>query len=240
MICASASSERRRPSPRRRSSSTSGWWTPLFQWSSEPDYIDSKAEKAGQSVEPDQKSGSIWFALGCFTEERAKLLRMATADFGVRPCTTPPSGLAWRRTSGWKSRTCDGGIISEMLYIDWGEPELHSRRLNQITEMIPPQLRFLGRGAAIILGGLISINIVSAVTISAVRSVTEMKRKKISLPCIVCKGKGFYICKLCGGNAAIQWSPLYDPVAINPCVCPTCEGNRIQRCLNCLGKGYYC
>ncbi|XP_031385137.1 protein BUNDLE SHEATH DEFECTIVE 2, chloroplastic [Punica granatum] len=104
--------------------------------------------------------------------------------------------------------------------------------------MVPPQLRVLGGSAAIILGGFVTINVVSAVTMSVVRTVTERKRKKISLPCMVCKGKGFYICKLCRGNATIQWSPLYDPVAINPCVCPTCEGNRIQRCLNCLGKGY--
>lgn len=52
-------------------------------------------------------------------------------------------------------------------------------------------------------------------------------QKKTALPCGVCKGKGFYICKLCNGNATIQWSPLYDPVAINPCLCPTCDGNRL-------------
>jgi hypothetical protein len=34
------------------------------------------------------------------------------------------------------------------------------------------------------------------------------------------------MCKLCNGNATISWSPMYDPIAINPCVCPTCEGNR--------------
>ncbi|XP_068655241.1 uncharacterized protein [Aristolochia californica] len=62
--------------------------------------------------------------------------------------------------------------------------------------------------------------------------------KKIAPPCKVCKGKGFYTCKLCKANSTIEWSPLHDPIFINPCVCPTCEGNRIQRCLNCLGKGY--
>lgn len=52
-------------------------------------------------------------------------------------------------------------------------------------------------------------------------------QKKFAMPCGVCKGKGFYICKLCKGNATIEWSPLYDPVFINPCLCPTCEGNRL-------------
>jgi hypothetical protein len=52
-------------------------------------------------------------------------------------------------------------------------------------------------------------------------------QRKVALPCGVCRGKGFYICKLCKGNATIEWSPLYDPVAINPCLCPTCDGNRL-------------
>lgn len=49
----------------------------------------------------------------------------------------------------------------------------------------------------------------------------------MAAPCGSCKGKGFYICKLCKGNATIKWSPLYDPIFINPCLCPTCEGNRL-------------
>lgn len=88
-ICASASSsERRRPDPSRRSSSSSSsWWTPLFQWSSEPDYIDpagsAKTEKAGQTgsaQEPNHKLAGARFAPVCFTEEKAKLLRMMTAE----------------------------------------------------------------------------------------------------------------------------------------------------------------
>ncbi|KAJ4953912.1 hypothetical protein NE237_030744 [Protea cynaroides] len=63
--------------------------------------------------------------------------------------------------------------------------------------------------------------------------------KKVASPCGVCKGTGFYSCKLCTGSSTIEWSPLCDPVVINPCLCPTCEGNRVQRCLNCLGKGYF-
>ncbi|KAG2718711.1 hypothetical protein I3843_03G223600 [Carya illinoinensis] len=104
--------------------------------------------------------------------------------------------------------------------------------------MIPKPLRTLGTGAAIILGGILTLNLASSATIRAIRLTNEAKRRKIALPCGVCRGKGFYICKLCKGNATISWSPLYDPVAINPCLCPTCDGNRVQRCLNCLGKGY--
>ncbi|KAF5741973.1 hypothetical protein HS088_TW09G00011 [Tripterygium wilfordii] len=104
--------------------------------------------------------------------------------------------------------------------------------------MIPRPLRIFATGTAIILGGLVVLNVTSAVCVSALRAATESKRRKLALPCMLCKGKGFYLCKLCKGNATIEWSPLYDPVAMNPCLCPTCDGNRVQRCLNCLGKGY--
>ncbi|KAG4378872.1 hypothetical protein AAZX31_17G114000 [Glycine max] len=102
-------------------------------------------------------------------------------------------------------------------------------------------LRPLGplvRMAAVIFGGVATLNLASAATIKVLRFASEKKREKVALPCWVCRGKGFYICKLCNGNATISWSPMFDPIAVNPCVCPTCEGNRVQRCLNCLGKGY--
>ncbi|XP_061345302.1 protein BUNDLE SHEATH DEFECTIVE 2, chloroplastic [Gastrolobium bilobum] len=99
-------------------------------------------------------------------------------------------------------------------------------------------LRTLVTGAAVILGGVVTLNLASTATLKALNFASELKRKKIALPCRACRGKGFYICKLCNGNVTIAWSPMYDPIAINPCVCPTCEGNRVQRCLNCLGKGY--
>ncbi|MED6179852.1 hypothetical protein PIB30_004907 [Stylosanthes scabra] len=99
-------------------------------------------------------------------------------------------------------------------------------------------LRTMITGAGIILGGIAALNLASTVTLKTISFVSEKKRQKIALPCRACRGKGFYICKLCKGNATISWSPMYDPIAINPCLCPTCDGNRVQRCLNCLGKGY--
>ncbi|KAI3836595.1 hypothetical protein MKW92_027398 [Papaver armeniacum] len=103
---------------------------------------------------------------------------------------------------------------------------------------VPEPLRKLGTAAGILFGGVITLSLASTLTIRALQSVSEAKRKKGASPCGVCRGKGFYICKLCKGNSTVEWSPLYDPVVINPCLCPTCEGNRVQRCLNCLGKGY--
>ncbi|KAI3973984.1 hypothetical protein MKX01_030560 [Papaver californicum] len=104
---------------------------------------------------------------------------------------------------------------------------------------VPEPLRKLGTAAGIFFGGVITLSLASSLTIRALQAVSEAKRKKDASPCGICRGKGFYICKLCKGNSTIEWSPLYDPVVINPCLCPTCEGNRVQRCLNCLGKGYW-
>lgn len=42
--------------------------------------------------------------------------------------------------------------------------------------MIPKQIRLLGTGAAILLGGLLSLNVVSSVTIGLLRSVSEARR----------------------------------------------------------------
>ncbi|XP_039124876.1 uncharacterized protein LOC120261177 [Dioscorea cayenensis subsp. rotundata] len=103
---------------------------------------------------------------------------------------------------------------------------------------IPQPLRALASAAGFVVGGIFTLSLASSVAIRVLQNAAESKRKKIARPCTVCKGKGFYVCKLCGGNSTIKWSPLYDPIVINPCLCPTCDGNRVQRCLNCLGKCY--
>ncbi|KAK9100797.1 hypothetical protein Scep_024227 [Stephania cephalantha] len=97
----------------------------------------------------------------------------------------------------------------------------------------------MGAAAAILFGGLFTLSLASSLSIRALLAATEGKRKKTALSCGICQGKGFYTCKLCNGSSVIKWSPLYDPIVINPCLCPTCEGNRAQRCLNCVGKGYF-
>ncbi|XP_028753832.1 uncharacterized protein LOC114713368 isoform X1 [Neltuma alba] len=93
--------------------------------------------------------------------------------------------------------------------------------------MNPRSLLTLAMGTGVILGGIFTLNLASTVTLKTLHLVSERKRKKVALPCMACRGKGFYICKLCKGNSTIEWSPLYDPIAINPCLCPTCEGNRV-------------
>lgn len=101
-----------------------------------------------------------------------------------------------------------------------------AKRLYKMPPLEP--IRFLRNSVLVVLGGFVTINVVSAAAIGAFRLATEEKRKKRGSACVACRGKGFYICKVCKGNATIEWSPLYDPVCINPCLCPTCDGHRYQ------------
>nr|DAD27077.1 TPA_asm: hypothetical protein HUJ06_028545 [Nelumbo nucifera] len=91
-IQASASSGHRKQEPNRRKASSPNWWTPLFGWASEADYIDSnentKTRSSDASAKTREKSDSESamarprprFAPGCFTEEKAKQLRMKTME----------------------------------------------------------------------------------------------------------------------------------------------------------------
>ncbi|THG00022.1 uncharacterized protein LOC114312324 [Camellia sinensis] len=78
-----------KPDTHRRKSASSNWWTPLFGWSSEPDYIDSadrtNADLSAMSESKtasdlDQKSVRSRFSPGCFTEEKARQLRLMTKE----------------------------------------------------------------------------------------------------------------------------------------------------------------
>ncbi|KNA03907.1 hypothetical protein SOVF_204670 isoform A [Spinacia oleracea] len=101
---------------------------------------------------------------------------------------------------------------------------------------VPQPLQTLAKTGAILAGGIICISFAASTTIKVIQSATEAKRKRTAKPCQGCKGKGFHICKLCKGNATIQWSPLYDPIHINPCQCPTCDGHRERLLLSSNGQ----
>ncbi|XP_061345226.1 uncharacterized protein LOC133291061 [Gastrolobium bilobum] len=109
-IQASATSPHRRPDPDRRRSSSSNWWTPLFGWSSEPDYIDSNNKAPSQqrdNSKPDpatteSKPSRPLFA-GGFTEEKARQLRMMTVGTESFHDTMYHSAIASRLASDFKS-----------------------------------------------------------------------------------------------------------------------------------------
>ncbi|KVI06012.1 uncharacterized protein LOC112509871 [Cynara cardunculus var. scolymus] len=64
---------------RPAASASAKWWIPLFGWSSDPDYIQNPTDGSiTESSDPD--NGRSRFAPGCFTEEKAKQLRMKTTE----------------------------------------------------------------------------------------------------------------------------------------------------------------
>lgn len=105
-----ATSGHRRTDPDRRRASSTSWWTPLFGWSSEPDYIDSNNRASSlQRTKPEpvtaateSKAPRPRFA-GCFTEEKAKQLRMMTSESFHD--TMYHSAIASRLASDFKSRS---------------------------------------------------------------------------------------------------------------------------------------
>ncbi|CAI9281290.1 unnamed protein product [Lactuca saligna] len=63
-------------------SASGKWWTPLFGMPSDPDYIHNPETATDGSVTgtSDPDNGRSRFAPGCFTEEKAKQLRMKTSE----------------------------------------------------------------------------------------------------------------------------------------------------------------
>jgi hypothetical protein len=39
------------------------------------------------------------------------------------------------------------------------------------------------------------------------------------------------------GVSAIDWQPIKNALTRRLTVCPTCDGRKVQRCLNCCGSG---
>lgn len=99
-------------------------------------------------------------------------------------------------------------------------------------------LRLIAVAGGAIMAGVFTLSFTTSVSIQAFQAVLEFKKKKTAPRCTVCKGKGLIDCRLCHGRSVIDWTPLYNPPVTSPCLCPTCDGNRVQRCLNCAGRGY--
>ncbi|XP_038880363.1 uncharacterized protein LOC120072011 [Benincasa hispida] len=106
-----ASADRRSDHNRRKTSSSSNWWAPVFGWSSEPDYIDSANKAEPQDLaggvsksDPETKSVRARFSPGCFTEAKARQLRMMTTETESFHDVMYHSAIASRLASDFKTR----------------------------------------------------------------------------------------------------------------------------------------
>ncbi|KAF7153487.1 hypothetical protein RHSIM_Rhsim01G0083300 [Rhododendron simsii] len=98
--------------PHRKSPSSSNWWTPLFGWSSEPDYIDPGNRlrldvdtQSGPGQDPKASPSRSWFASGTFTDEKARRLRLMTTDTGAFHDAMYHSAIASRLASEFSHRS---------------------------------------------------------------------------------------------------------------------------------------
>ncbi|KAF7112338.1 hypothetical protein RHSIM_RhsimUnG0239400 [Rhododendron simsii] len=90
----------------RKGTPSSNWWTPLFGWSSEPDYIDPGNRlrldvdtQSGSDQDPKTLSTRSRFASGTFTDEKARRLRLMTTDTGAFHDAMYHSAIASRLAS---------------------------------------------------------------------------------------------------------------------------------------------
>ncbi|KAK4254666.1 hypothetical protein QN277_010015 [Acacia crassicarpa] len=112
VIQSSTNSGNRKPDQDRRKNLSSSWWTPIFGWSSEPDYIDSNnnnkatdlSEKSESVTASKSKTGKPRFA-GCFTEDKARQLRLMTMETEISHDTMYHSAIATRLASDFKNRS---------------------------------------------------------------------------------------------------------------------------------------
>ncbi|XP_043725662.1 uncharacterized protein LOC122672231 [Telopea speciosissima] len=116
-IRASASSGHRKLENNRLKASSGNWWTPLFGWGADPDYIDGKNNtnnsNNGESSNLQGGSESDYertarsrsrFAPGCFTEEKAKQLRLMTMETETFHDIMYHSAIASRLASDFPNR----------------------------------------------------------------------------------------------------------------------------------------
>ncbi len=107
-----ASAQRRSDSNQRKtggSGSSANWWTPLFGWSSEPDYIDSGnsnklqiQNNGSEKVDQDLSRTRTRFTPGSFTDEKARRLRMMTKETESFHDAMYHSAIASRLASDFK------------------------------------------------------------------------------------------------------------------------------------------
>ncbi|KAH7850032.1 hypothetical protein Vadar_026774 [Vaccinium darrowii] len=97
--------------PPQKIPSSSNWWTPLFGWSSEPDYMEPDyglrldlEAKSGPDRGPTTSTRSR-FAPGTFTDEKAKRLRLMTTDTAGFHDAMYHSAIASRLASEFSDRS---------------------------------------------------------------------------------------------------------------------------------------
>ena len=70
------------------------------------------------------------------------------------------------------------------------------------------------------------------------KQIVKSNKKRLGKKCTLCDGLRFISCGTCKGKGAIEWQPIKNPEMERVCVCPTCSGTKMSKCLRCVGVGY--
>ncbi|CAI0389565.1 unnamed protein product [Linum tenue] len=108
VVCSSSSLEPNNPRRIPSSSASPKWWSPLFGWSSEPDYVGTSeiqpadGDQNKNRADLESKQARSRFSPGCFTAEKAKQLRMMTSGASSHHDVMYHSAIASRLASDFK------------------------------------------------------------------------------------------------------------------------------------------
>jgi hypothetical protein len=111
-------------------------------------------------------------------------------------------------------------------------------RAHMATRRPPNALRavFTGFAGSILTVGA-AIASIGLTTTTVSRALVMRHKKKRNMKCDACKGGKFITCRTCRGKRGLEWQPVGDASVRRVCLCPTCEGTAMQKCINCLGIG---
>ncbi|XP_051114139.1 uncharacterized protein LOC127239840 [Andrographis paniculata] len=98
-----------RKSDRTRRNSSSKWWSPIFGFSSDPDYLNDGEKKSGgaAAADGDMRPERSRFAPAAFTEEKARQLRRMSRDTSSFHEPMYHSAIASRLASDFSDRTAE-------------------------------------------------------------------------------------------------------------------------------------
>lgn len=114
-VMACANSGHRKPDVHSRRGSSSNWWSPLFGWSAEPDYIDTDNKRNALKVESQKLEAAVdqedhkpsarpRVARGSLTAEKARQLRKLTTESSTFHDVMYHSAIASRLASEFSDR----------------------------------------------------------------------------------------------------------------------------------------
>lgn len=83
----------------------------------------------------------------------------------------------------------------------------------------------------------IAIGTIGASASAVSRALVARERLRRNARCETCAGGKFIVCRTCRGRRGLDWQPMKEATERRVCLCPTCEGTGMQKCINCLGVG---